>query len=440
MDSPIVAFFHFMFHEFWLSYTSVNICKLWLQAGEATSGVDAHMEDALKNWRKKDVFAKRFVPFGTTIFSEMTKLADERGAINLAQGFPDFDAPPEILEEAVKALRNGQNQYARSMGHPSFVESISRSIEHHYGLKYDPYSEVVVTSGVTEGIASAFLGLLNPGDEIIFFEPHYDSYPVCASMAGAVSRFCTLRFPAFRVNIDELARCFSDRTRLLFINTPHNPTGKVFSREELEAIATLCIRHDIIVITDEVYEHITYDQAEHIPMASIPGMRERTLTLSGAGKTFSITGWRLGWATGPQNMIAAVQRAHQYVTFAPATPLQAALGSILHSIGDEYYSDLKKGYSERRSLLLDALRKIGFNVSVPEGTYYILADFSGLWDGDDRSFVLHLIERCGVASIPPSPFYSRHPREGKKLVRFAFCKRLETLSSAVKRLRRFVSH
>jgi aspartate/methionine/tyrosine aminotransferase len=428
-----------MFHEFWLSYTSVTICKIRNQTKETVSGVHANMENGSKNWRGKDVFAKRFEPFGTTIFSEMTKLADERGAINLAQGFPDFDAPPEILEEAVKALRNGQNQYARSMGHPSLVESIVRKIEHHYGLKYDPYHEVVVTNGVTEGIASAFLGLLNPGDEIIFFEPHYDSYPVCASMAGAVCRFCTLRFPAFRVNIDELARCFSDRTRVLFINTPHNPTGKVFSREELEAIAKLCIRYDVIVITDEVYEHITYDQAEHIPMASIPGMRERTLTLSGAGKTFSITGWRLGWATGSPNIIAAVQRAHQYMTFAPATPLQAALGSILHSIGDEYFRNLKKDYTERRSLLLEALKEIGLNVAVPDGTYYILADFTSLWDGDDRSFVLHLIERCGVAAIPPSAFYSHQPREGKRLVRFAFCKRLETLFSAVQRLRHLTS-
>jgi N-succinyldiaminopimelate aminotransferase len=193
------------------------------------------------------------------------------------------------------------------------------------------------------------------------------------------------------------------------------------------------------VITDEVYEHITYDQAEHIPMASIPGMRERTLTLSGAGKTFSITGWRLGWATGSPNIIAAVQRAHQYVTFAPATPLQAALGSILHSIGDEYFRNLKKDYTERRSLLLEALKEIGLNVAVPDGTYYILADFTSLWDGDDRSFVLHLIERCGVAAIPPSAFYSHQPREGKRLVRFAFCKRLETLFSAVQRLRRLTS-
>ncbi len=410
-----------------------------MQARETVSGRFVSMENVSKYRREEGMFAKRFVSFGTSIFSEMTKLANERGAINLAQGFPDFDAPPEILSAAVKALRNGQNQYSRSMGHLSLVESISRNVEHYYGLKYDPHNEVVVTSGVTEGIASAFLGFLNPGDEVIFFEPHYDSYPVCASMAGAVSRFCTLRFPEFRVNIDNLARCFSRRTRVLFINTPHNPTGKVFSRKELEEIARLCIRNDVIVITDEVYEHITYGRSEHIPMASIPGMRERTLTISGAGKTFSITGWRLGWATGPSNIIAAVQRAHQYVTFAPATPLQAAMGSILQSIGDEYYDDLKKDYTKRRSLLLKALEEIGFNVAAPEGTYYIIADFTGLWEGDDRSFVRHLIERCGVAAIPSSSFYSYQTSEGKKLVRFAFCKRLETLSSAVHRLSRLTS-
>lgn len=381
------------------------------------------------------MIAKRFEPFGTTIFSEMTRRAEERGAINLAQGFPDFDAPPQALEAAARALHSGKNQYARSLGLPSLVEAVAHHLKRCYGLAYDPYTEIVVTSGVTEGIASAFLGLLNPGDEVVFFEPHYDSYPACAAMAGARSRFCTLRFPEFRVDLDELESCFTDRTRALFINTPHNPTGKVFARDELDAIARLCTRRDVLVITDEVYEHITYDGAGHVPMASIPGMRERTLTLSGAGKSFSMTGWRIGWAVGPAPLAAAVQRAHQYVTFAPATPLQAALGEVLHILGDGYFRDLRRDYAERRSLLLDSLLETGLRAAAPRGTYYILADFTGIWEGDDRSFAEHLIDRCGVAAIPPSSFYSRRPGEGRGLVRFAFCKRLETLAEAARRLR-----
>jgi aspartate/methionine/tyrosine aminotransferase len=382
------------------------------------------------------MYARRFEPFGTTIFSEMTKLANERGAINLAQGFPDFDAPPAFIEEAVHALRSGENQYARSLGHLPLVEAIAAHVEHCYGLIYDPYSEMLVTSGATEGVASAFLGLLNPGEEVIFFEPHYDSYPVCAAMAGAKSRFYTLRFPDFKINARELEQLVNQKTRVLFINTPHNPTGKVFSTEELEAIAEICIRYGLLAITDEVYEHITYNGVRHISMASIPGMRDRTITISGAGKTFSITGWRIGWATGPPGFIAAVQRAHQYVTFAPATPLQAALAAVLGSIGEEYFADLRREYRVRRDLLLEALQKIGLRPVIPDGTYYILADFSDRWDGDDRSFVEHLIDRCGVAAIPPSAFYTEHPEEGRKLVRFAFCKHLETLSTAVKGLSR----
>ena len=364
----------------------------------------------------------------------MTKLASERGAINLAQGFPDFDAPSEILEEAVHALRSGQNQYARSMGHPLLVKAIAGRIEDDYGMTYDPHSEVLVTSGATEGIASAFMGLLNPGDEVIFFEPHYDSYPVCAAMAGAVSRFSTLRFPAFAIDFDDLEDCFTDRTRVLFINTPHNPTGKVFSTEELEVLAQLCISRNVLVITDEVYEHITYDGVEHVPIAKLPGMRDRTLTISSAGKTFSMTGWRIGWVTGPSPIVAAVQRAHQYVTFAPATPLQVALARSLVSMAESYFDKLREEYTRRRALLLDAMESTGLRAAVPEGTYYILADFTGIWDGDDRSFVHHLIDHCGVAAIPPSSFYTRLPEEGKGLVRFAFCKRRETLEVAAERL------
>jgi len=366
----------------------------------------------------------------------MTRLANERGAINLAQGFPDFDAPSEILEEAVSALRGGQNQYARSMGHLPLVRALSEKIEQDYGLLFDPHSEILVTGGATEGIASAFLGLLNPGDEVIFFEPHYDSYPVCAAIAGAVSRFCTLRFPDFTIDFDELENCFNERTRVLFINTPHNPTGKVFTEAELARLAELCIRRDVLVFTDEVYEHITYDHAEHIPMAKLPDMRERTLTISGAGKTFSMTGWRIGWVSGPAALIEAVQRAHQYITFAPATPLQEALARGIENIDAGFFRDLQRVYTQRRELLLSVLEQTGLKVAVPRGAYYILADFSDIWEGDDRSFVHHLIDQSGVAAIPPSSFYTAEPTEGKRLVRFAFCKRLDTLKKAEKRLKK----
>ena len=253
------------------------------------------------------MIAERLQPFGTTIFSEMTALALEHRAINLSQGFPDFEGPPEIVEAAVLALRSGHNQYPRSMGVPPLVQAIAQHQLDQYQLDYDPMREVVVFSGATEGIASSLLGLLNPGDEVLVFEPFYDSYPACIAMAGAVPRFCTLRFPDFALDPDALAACFSDRTKLVLLNTPHNPTGKVFEPSELKVIADLCHRHDAYVLADEVYEHLTYDDARHVPMASLPGMRDRTLTLSSAGKTYSLTGWKIGWATGPASMVAAAQ-------------------------------------------------------------------------------------------------------------------------------------
>ncbi len=384
---------------------------------------------------KRTVTAYRLRPFGTTIFSEMTALASRHSAINLSQGFPDFDGPSEILEAASAAMRAGHNQYARSMGVPALVEAVARHQRRHYDLHYDPMSEVVVFSGATEGIASTLLGLLDPGDEVILFEPFYDSYPVCVAMAGAVARFCTLRFPDFRVDLAELESLFSPRTRAIVLNTPHNPSGKVFDRDELEAIASLCKRHDVIVLADEVYEHLTYDSASHVPMATLPGMRERTLTLSSAGKTFSLTGWKVGWATGPASLIAASQAAHQFVTFATATPLQHAVAYALDHLGDEFFAQLRSDYAERRDFLMGVLRDVGFRVAAPRGTYFIVAEFGALSQDDDRAFARELAERCKVAAIPPSVFYSSHPEEGRKLLRFAFCKKMETLRTAAERLR-----
>lgn len=374
-------------------------------------------------------------PFGTTIFAQMSKLAAEHQAINLAQGFPDFDGPPEILDAAVEALRSGANQYSRSRGDMTLVTEVSQMVEDCYGLTYDPENEITVTCGATEGIVAALLGLLNPGDEVILFEPFYDSYLGCVALAGAEARICTLRFPDFEVDEATLAALFTNRTRVLVLNSPHNPTGKVFSRAELEIIARLAERHDVIVLSDEVYEFLTFDGTEHVPFASLPGMRERTLCLSSNSKTFSFTGWKVGWALGPPALIDAVQAAHQFLTFCAASPLQRAVAAGLRACRNDYLAQFRAEYAERRSVLLNGLRAAGFRVAVPRGTYFVLAGFSGLWNGDDRSFAEHLTRTVGVTPVPPSVFYRADPSEGQRLLRFAFCKRVSTLSAASERLR-----
>lgn len=382
------------------------------------------------------MISSRLAPFGTTIFAEMTRLAQEHGAINLAQGFPDFEGPPAMIDAAIAALKSGQNQYARPMGHLDLVRAIATKQERDYGLGWDPLSEVLVFSGATEGIAATLLGLIEPGDEVITFEPFYDSYPAVLSLVGATMRPCTLRFPDFALDADALARCFTPRTKAILLNTPHNPTGKVFTRAELEVIARLCIEHDVVAITDEVYEHLVWGDAKHVPLATLPGMRDRTITLSSAGKTFSYTGWKIGWATGPKNLIGAANAAHQFLTFSTATPLQVAVANALVHEGPAFYADLKREYEERRGFLLETLVAAGFKPAAAEGTYFVLADFSALSSLDDRAFARDLTARVGVAAIPPSPFYREHPEEGRKLLRFAFCKRMETLQAAAERLRR----
>lgn len=381
------------------------------------------------------MISNKLQPFGTTVFSEMTRLALEHEAINLSQGFPDFEGPEEIREAAVEALRAGHNQYPRSQGAVPLVQAVTAQRAALFGLEYDPITEAVVFSGATEGLSSSFLGLLNPGDEVVLFEPVYDSYPACVALAGAVPRYCTLRFPDFAVDLDHLASLFNERTKLLMLNTPHNPTGKVFSRAELEAIAELCKAHDVTVLADEVYEHLTYDDTPHVPMATLPGMRERTLSISSTGKTYSFTGWKVGWATGPQPLVAAAQAAHQFVTFATAHPLQHAVAHALERFGRDYFTRLRAEYTERRDLLLEILRGAGLKVATPKGAYFVLADFSDLFDGDDVAFAKHLVTELGVAAVPPSAFYPHTPDEGRRLIRFAFCKRRQTLEAAAERLR-----
>ncbi len=378
--------------------------------------------------------AQKLEPFGTTIFSEMTRLAQERGAINLSQGFPDFDGPKELIRAASRALDGGENQYTRSMGHPELVRAVADRRRADYGLEYDPQIEVGVYSGATEGLAAAMLGMLNPGDEVVFFEPYYDSYPACAALAGAKPRFVTLDAPDFRIRSSALERAITPRTRLIVLNSPHNPTGRVFDTEELEIVAELCLEHGLRVLTDEVYEYLVYDGATHVPLATLPGMKERTWSVSSLGKSYSVTGWKVGWATGPKDMIAAAQAAHQFLTFATATPLQKAAAFALDELRDDYLTEFSRDYSERRDFLVDALSRAGLSPFVPEGTYFVLADFSAVFEGTDVEFVRHLIDNVGIAAIPPSAFYTANPAAGSKLARFAFCKTMDTLREAAGRL------
>jgi N-succinyldiaminopimelate aminotransferase len=382
------------------------------------------------------VIAEKLVPFGTTVFAEMTALAVEHGAINLAQGFPDFEGPPEMVEAAVEALRSGDNQYARSRGHPPLVEAIAESVERYYGLSYDPMEEVVVFNGATEGIAASMLGILNPGDEVILFEPFYDSYPPGLVMAGAIPRYLTLSYPDYALDGEALRSLLTDRTRMIVLNTPMNPTGKVFTAQELEIIASVCLEHDLIALTDEVYEHLTFDGARHIPLATLPGMRDRTLTLSSAGKTYSFTGWKIGWGTGPKGLVDGAQAAHQFLNYTIATPLQRAIAFALNTFNEEFLEGFRAEYTARRDFLMGALSEAGFDVTVPKGTYFIYAGFSKLFRGDDWDFARWLTTEHGVASLPPSSFYHTDLEEGKRLTRFAFCKRMETLEQAVDRLQR----
>lgn len=376
---------------------------------------------------------------GTSIFSEMTRLANEKGAVNLSQGFPDFEGPPQLVDAAVAALRSGQSQYGRSMGLVPLVEQVAAHRERCHGLSYDPLTEVCATAGATEGIAAAMLGLLEAGDEVVLFEPFYDGYPATLAMAGATARVVTLRFPDFQIDEAELVAAVTPRTRMIVLNSPHNPTGKVFSRAELELVARLCVTHDLIALTDEVYEHLTYDGVRHVPLATLPGMRARTVSLSSTGKTFSFTGWKVGWATGPKDLIACVQRAHQFLTFCGATPLHAAMATALrdYTRGEPggFLDELVRDYTKRRDFLAEVLRDVGFEVAVPAGAYFILAGTRGLTSEDDATFARRLIDEAGVAAIPPSAFYARDVDEGRRLLRFAFCKRDETLEEAARRLR-----
>ncbi|MDT0548587.1 pyridoxal phosphate-dependent aminotransferase [Streptomyces lonegramiae] len=382
---------------------------------------------------------RRLAEFRTTIFAEMSALAVRTGSINLGQGFPDGDGPEEVREAAVRALRDGHgNQYPPGPGVPELRTAITEHQQRWYGLSYDPDREVLVTAGATEAIAASLLALVEPGDEVIALEPYYDSYAACIAMAGGTRVPVTLRpdvtepRPAFRLDLDELRAAVTDRTRLILLNTPHNPTGTVLSRAELAAVAELAVERDLLVVTDEVYEHLVFG-TEHTPLASFPGMRERTVTISSAGKTFSFTGWKVGWITGSPELVAAVRSAKQFLTYVSSGPFQYAVAEALR-LPDSYFHGIREDLLAKRDLLAGGLADAGFRVFRPSGTYFITTDIRPLGETDGFAFCRALPERCGVVAIPNAVFYD-HQDQGAPFVRFAFCKRDSVLEEAATRLK-----
>jgi aminotransferase len=370
--------------------------------------------------------------FTESVIREMTRLAQQHDAVNLAQGFPDFACPPELKEAAAKAIHDDINQYAITWGAKDFRDAIAAKTARFYpDWSVDPQTDLTVTCGATEGMISAMLALMNPGDEVIVFEPFYENYGPDAILSGAVPRYVTLHEPDWHFDPDELRAAFTPRTRGLVLNTPHNPTGKVFTRAELETVAELCIEHDVIVFTDDIYEHILF-AGEHIPMATIPGMGSRTVAINSLSKTYSVTGWRVGWVIAPADLTSGIRKVHDFLTVGAAAPLQAA-GAVALGLPDSYYQSLAAGYQERRDVLVAALRDAKFKVFVPDGAYYVMTDVSKLTDEDDVTFARRLTASPGVATVPGSSFYSR-PELGRTKIRFAFPKKLETLQAAAGRL------
>jgi N-succinyldiaminopimelate aminotransferase len=381
---------------------------------------------------KRPLLNRRLDGLGTTIFTEMSARAIATGSVNLGQGFPDTDGPASVAQRAIDAIRGGEgNQYPPLPGVAPLRHAISRHQQRFYDLTVNPDSEVLVTAGATEAIAAAILALVEPGDEVIALEPFYDSYAAAIAMAGGTRAGLTLKAPAFRPDTDKLAGMISERTRLLLVNTPHNPTGMVLTRAETEAIAEIAIRNDLLVVTDEVYEHLVYD-VPHIPIATIPGMRERTVTISSGGKAFGFTGWKVGWATGTPELVTAVRTAKQFLTFVASGPFQFAIADAL-DLPDEYYDQLASDLKAKRDLLTAGLADIGFEVYPADGTYFVTTDITPLGERDGIEFCLGLPDRAGVVAIPSAVFYD-DKEAGRTKVRFAFCKRTEVLHDALNRL------
>lgn len=376
--------------------------------------------------------AQRLQGLGTTIFAEMSALAVRTGSVNLGQGFPDTDGPDSLLEDAISAIRSGANQYPPGRGIPALRQAIVDHQKRFYGLEYDPDTQVLVTTGATEAIAAALLAYVEPGDEVVALEPYYDSYAACIAMAGGHRVPVTLRAPDFRLDLDELRAAVTPRTKVLLINSPHNPTGTVLTDEELRGVAAVAIEHDLVVITDEVYEHLIYDGLEHRPLTSYDGMADRTISIGSAGKTFSVTGWKIGWVTGTPEVVTAVNTSKQFLTYVSGAPFQPAVAGAL-ALGNEYFDELRSTMQAKRDLLCDGLESLGFGVHRPQGTYFVTTDVRPLGYTDGVEFCRMLPEKTGVVAIPHQVFYD-NVEAGRPLVRWAFCKQPHILEEALTRL------
>ena len=392
------------------------------------------MESGVAIHSLKSFQSHRIAHFTESVIREMTRLALRSGAVNLAQGFPDFPAPEALKQAACEAILNDINQYAITWGAKAFRDAIAEKYRHTYQMDIDPESEITVCCGSTEGMVATLLATVNPGDEVIIFEPFYENYHPDTDLCSARKRTVTLYPPEWAFDPDELRSAFNRRTKAIILNTPNNPTGKVFSRSELALIGQLCQEFNALAITDEIYEHIVYEDAQHIPIASLPGMRERTVLVNSLSKTYSVTGWRVGWVIAPPELTSSIRKVHDFLTVGAAAPLQQA-GVAALSLGRDYYQQLAAQYQSRRDLLLSLLEGAGFRCSKPDGAYYIMADISGFPFPDDRSFAQFLVEQIGVACVPGSSFFT-DPSLGAKWVRFCFCKKEETLREAGRRLER----
>jgi N-succinyldiaminopimelate aminotransferase len=377
------------------------------------------------------VLVSRMREFGETIFAEMSALAVATSAINLGQGFPDADGPRVVADAAIAAIRAGHNQYPPGIGVPELRHAVARHQRHWYDIDVDPENEVLVTAGATEAIAAAILALCEPGDEVVTFEPYYDSYAACIALAGAERRVVQLCTPEYAFDPDDLVRAITPRTRLLLLNSPHNPTGKVFSRAELELIASLCVERDLLAVTDEVYEHLVFD-GEHVPLCTLSGMRDRTLTISSGAKTFSFTGWKVGWVCGPAPLVGAVRAVKQFLTYVNAGPFQPAIAVGL-DLPDSYFVGIADDLREKRDRLGAGLANAGFAVQPPAGTYFTTVDIRAVGEEDGLAFCRALPERCGVVAVPNVVFYD-DKAAGLPLVRFACCKRIDVIDEAARRL------
>jgi len=384
----------------------------------------------------RPVLVERMQPFRSSIFAEMSALAVRTGAINLGQGFPDTDGPAEVIEAAVAALRDGHNQYPPGAGIPELRDAVARHQRRHYGLELDPVDGVQITVGASEALVAAILSLCGPGDEVVVFEPYFDLYAAAVALSGAALRTVTLRAPEYGFDPEEFRAALGPRTRLVVVNSPHNPTGHVFDADERSVIASACVDADVLALTDEVYEHLTFDGVRHVPLATLPGMWERTLTVSSAGKTFSVTGWKVGWVSGPADLVAAVRAVKQHLTYSGGTPFQFAIAEAL-DLPDAVVEGVRSSLQHQRDLLCDGLAAIGLDVVRPSGTYFATVDVALLGVSDGVAFCRSLPERAGVVAVPVQVFFD-DPEDGRTLIRFAFCKRPEVIGEAAARLRRLV--